>query len=334
MEIYYTPSTSQYGLYPMRLILADLYVEGLEQPLRMINNFKCEWGDATAVEEFCGKPTPRPVLLVLRWWSPYEQKFYNAVRRIDSKCVEQLWKIQEEKKSTLDKFTHIVAGTAPYGGTAIWLRGYTKSVLLDWMEAESIPLSERNFAKLSSIGPKPQDIQLPPKELFISWMRQYRYRYITLEEYWDGETWQNYDCEDLVYDDLDLQNIRDKRTDGTFDITGDMSLLTYHEAGCPSRFSLYWNDGRNNVEAHFWMDDDAIASIFKDFQDSHPNTEIDFLVRIDKRANQYELALIDKDRMTPQFVIPQDTYQVLIFNNDIEYYKSDNYNQDEGAWYW
>ena len=38
--------------------------------------------------------------------------------------------------------------------------------------------------------------------------------------------------------------------------------------------------------------------------------------------------------MTHQFVIPQDTYQVLIFNNDIEYYKSDNYNQDEGAWYW
>lgn len=334
MAIFYTPSTSQYAAFPMKLFLADLHVEGRKQPLRMINNTDCEWGEATTVEEYSGEPTPLPVLLVIRWWSPCEQKFYNGVVKIDSKRVEKLWKEQDEKESIIDKFTHVVAGMAPYGGVAIWLRGYRKAVLVDWKEVESIQLPPQVFQKLTTTKTDNQDTQLPPKKQFDLWMRQRRYRYVPLEEYWDGEQWNEYDEEDPYYDDIDVLSVEDKRTDGTFDITGDMSLLRYHETGCPNRFCVRWQEGKTDYEVHFWLDIEIFASFFDRFFNITQTDKADLLVRMDTRANQYELALRCNDTQQITKPVPPESYQLLIFRNDTEFYKSENYAQENGAWNW
>lgn len=333
MKYNYSLSTSNFYFYPMVIFEAKAKIEGFESPINILRNDYGDWGDAASVEEVGGEPLPFPQEIILSWWSPEDLQFFCATEKIDIEKANKLWE-EQSKLDEIDHFTHFVVGIGVLGGIAVWLRGYTRSVLLQVGQGKPFRLDDETTYMLAKNYPSRLPDEIYKGNLFNICMRQYSYRYVVLDEFWNGEAWQNYDYEDLVYDDLDLQNIRDIRTDGTFDITGDMSLLNYHEAGCPSRFSMYWNDGRNNVEAHFWMDDDAIASVFKDFQDSHPNAEIDFLVRIDKRANQYELALIDKDRETPHVVIPQDCYQMLIFNNDTEYYKSDNYNQDDGAWYW
>lgn len=334
MPIFYTPSTSQYAAFPMKLFLADLHVEGQKRPLRMINNIDCEWGEATAVEEYSGEPTPTPVLLVMRWWSPCEQQFYNGVVRIDSRRVEQLWKKQDEKESLLDKFTHIVAGMAPYGGIAVWLRGYRKSVLVDWCEAERIDVPEQVFKKLTEAKTDDQHTQLPPKKMFDLWMRQRRYRYVPLEEFWDGNQWAEYDEEDAYYDDIDVLSVEDKRTDGTLDITGDMSLLRYHETGCPHRFCLRWQEGKADYEAHFWLDDERFAPFFDRFFNITQTDKADLLVRIDTRANQYELALRCDDMQQICKPAPRESFQLLVFRNDVEHFKSENYAQEDGAWNW
>ena len=60
----------------------------------------------------------------------------------------------------------------------------------------------------------------------------------------------------------------------------------------------------------------------------------DIMLRIDTRANQYEIVFKSDEMPIPQ-VMPADTYQLLVFLNDNEYYRSENFDQeDEEAWDW
>lgn len=333
MKYNYSLSTSHFYFYPMVVFEAKAKIEGLENSIRILKNDYGDWGDAASVEEVGGEPLPFPHEIILSWWSPEDLQFFCATAKIDLDKANKLW-MEQSKLDEIDHFTHFVVGIGVLGGVAIWLRGNTRSVLLQIAQGRPFRLDDETTYMLARNYPSKLPDELYKGDLFKMCMRQYSYRYVVLEEFWNGEAWQNYDCEDLVYDDFDLLNIQDKCIDGTFNLSGFLTQLNYHEAGCPSRFSVRWKDGRDDLQAHYWMDDEAIASVFEKFSILNPNVEIDFLVRIDKRANQYELALIDKDRKTSPIVIPQDIYQILIFKNDVEYFKSENYNQEEGAWYW
>ena len=59
----------------------------------------------------------------------------------------------------------------------------------------------------------------------------------------------------------------------------------------------------------------------------------DFMIRIDSEKNKYELALYRYGLKEPQ-VISESAYQLLVFKNKFEYYRSENYNQPRGAWIW
>lgn len=335
MEFHYTASTSQYHQHPMRLYLADLHVKDQEKPIRMINNLDCDWGEASPVEELFADALPIPELLVQRWWSPREMLFYNAVVRIDSKKAEQLW--QEQMNGLpLNRFTHIVTGMAPYGGTAIWLCGYNKSVLLQYHQAEVVKVTPQIFEKLCKDNAHARmGAELPPREQFASWMRQYNYRYVPLEEFWDEKknVWIQYPDDDTYYDDQDILSVEDCRTDGSFDYTGDYAMMIPHAAGRPRRFCVRWKQGNTDYESHFWLDDQKAAPLFDHLANHHPTATIDIIIRIDPRAHHYELALSCEGVPQP-LPIPSTVYQQLIFRDNYEYYKSENYDQEDGAWRW
>ena len=63
------------------------------------------------------------------------------------------------------------------------------------------------------------------------------------------------------------------------------------------------------------------------------DTKTDFIIRIDSEKRKYELALFRQGLKEPQ-IIPEDAYQLLVFKNKFEDYRSDNYNQERGAWIW
>lgn len=121
--------------------------------------------------------------------------------------------------------------------------------------------------------------------------------------------------------------------DGTHDKLHDGGLLKYHQAGKPKKLALKWHIGKSEYSAYFWFEEEPIREVFDKFYGAHPDTKTDFIIRIDAENKKYELALYRYGLKEPQ-IIPENVYQLLVFKNKFEDYRSDNYNQERGAWIW
>ena len=121
--------------------------------------------------------------------------------------------------------------------------------------------------------------------------------------------------------------------DGTHDKLHDDGLLKYHEAGKPKKLAVKWHIKKTEYVAYFWFEDERIREVFDKFYGAHPDTKTDFIIRIDTENKKYELALYRYGLKEPQ-IIPEDVYQLLVFKNKFEDYRSDNYDQERGAWIW
>ncbi len=66
---------------------------------------------------------------------------------------------------------------------------------------------------------------------------------------------------------------------------------------------------------------------------NHPDTNVDFIIRIDPYKKKYQLALYRYGLKKP-VTISEDAYQMIVFKDLFEYYRSDNYDQPDGAWDW
>ena len=165
---------------------------------------------------------------------------------------------------------------------------------------------------------------LTNQNLFISptfndckYLHQYNYRY-------------NISIMDFEHK---LISVKDTNFNGCFSKMNDGSLLTHHNGGIPKKVSLEWHIRKSEYTAYFWFEDERICTIFERFYGAHPDTKTDFIIRIDAEQKKYELALYRQGLKEPQ-IIPEDAYQLLVFKNKFEHYRSDNYNQESGAWIW
>ena len=165
-----------------------------------------------------------------------------------------------------------------------------------------------------------------------SLISQYTYKYMVPYEKWneDDLKWQKYSDEDNI---LELDYIEEALFDGTHDKLHDGGLMNYHQAGKPKKLAIKWHIKKSEYSAYFWFEDEEIRAIFDRFYGAHPDTKTDFMIRIDAEKNKYELALYRYGLKEPQ-VISESAYQLLVFKNKFEYYRSENYNQPRGAWIW
>lgn len=101
----------------------------------------------------------------------------------------------------------------------------------------------------------------------------------------------------------------------------------------PLRIKLYFS--RSNIEfgLYTFFNTENIIKFFSRFYGAHPETKADFIIRIDAEARKYELALFRQGLREP-VVIPESAYQLIVFKNKFEDYRSKNYNQPRGAWIW
>ena len=348
MEYRYQTSECMPRLYPIVVFCGTLHLGNNKEP-RMINRgnyLRGEWGNATAPTIIDKHTYPFPVSLSMKWGSMTEGKAYELESSLQKEKIEKLWQQKDKDGNAL--YDYIVVGCAPYGGVAVWLNGFYKTVLVDWLKGTEVAeeevedylmgLSLKDYCQLSVN----QDVEvknnlekngLPPSDLYDNWMRQYNYRYVGLEEYFDGEKWQLYDEEDLYFDDMDFDSIQDQRFDGTHDLLHDGGLMNYHEAGCPKRIAIVWYEGRDEFSAYYWFDEEKTPLFFSQFFMMSGSRKADARFRIDTRANQYEIVLTS-DMVTEPQVLPLDAYQLLVFQNDNEYYRSENFAQEDGAWEW
>ena len=180
-------------------------------------------------------------------------------------------------------------------------------------------------------------------------IKQFMYRYQVKFELWDknmnkwyeGLSWfyisringEETNCEGETMPRFEFDYIEEALFDGTHDKLHDGGLMNYHEAGKPKKLAVKWHIKKSEYTAYFWFEDEEIRKVFDRFYGAHPETKTDFMIRIDSEHNKYELSLYRYGLKEPQ-VISESAFQLLVFKNKFEYYRSENYDQPRGAWIW
>ena len=307
-----------------------------------------EWGKplSTFMTGYGERPAPEKIDMV--WLSLVETTFYSIEKELPTKDLEQ-WLEKKDEMSGGNVFERIIVGMAPYGGVAVWCYGYKKSVLVCWMQAEKTHVEMKDFHSMyatfsvdeyckkyidsdARVKDNLEKKGLPPQDLFEGYMQQFNYRYNVQFGHWneDEKEWKDY-AEDETKPELDY--IEEALYDGTHDKLRDGGLLNYHEAGKTKKLAVKWHIKKSEYYAFFWFEDEAIRAVFDKFYGIHPDTKTDFVIHIDPEKKKYELALYRYGMNEPK-PIAEDAYQLIVFKNKFEQYRSPNYDQPRGAWIW
>lgn len=344
-------------LYPADTFFGLLWLDkedALEIPKKY--PFQGEWGLPLSRHLMNREEFPVPLKLDLVWLSIVERKFYSIEKMLPAERLEELFG-QQDEESGEPRFEHIVVGMAPCGGVAVWTHGNNKSVLVDWLKAEEIQVEMKDFMPLNpdvtldencdfyinndeAVRANLEMNGLPPRDLFDRYMQQFCYRYLVMFERWDDdeERWMKpeLDEEGQPVDGNPLpvfDFIEEALWDGTHDKLHDGSLMGYHQAGKPKKLALEWHVKKSQYSAFLWFEDELIRAAFERFYGAHRDTKVDFIIRIDAVKKKYELALYRYGLQGP-VVISEDAYQMIVFKNKFEHYRSENYDQPRGAWIW
>ncbi len=309
--------------------------------------FADEWGKPLSMHIYDKKKFPIPIYLDMIWLSLTENKFYSVEEELSAEALEQSF--QEKDIITGESlYNYIIVGMAPYGHLALWVHGDKKSKIIAWLKAEEVDVKMSDFCPSTQLSRNeyvkmmlqsvPEAFKnkakngLPPRYLFDKYMQQFHYRYLFMFGHWDKnkDIWLKNIDEEIV---PQFNYIEETLYDGTHDKLNDSGLMKYHQAGKPKKLRAQWHIGKSEYSAYFWFEDERIRDVFDKFYGTHPDTKTDFIIRIDAEQRKYELALYRYGLKEPQ-IIPEDVYQLLVFKNKFEDYRSENYNQERGAWIW
>lgn len=339
-------------LWPAETFFALLWTDdddALEVPKRF--PYAGKWGEIISTQLLLRDAWPMPRRLDMVWLSIVERQFYSLEADLPTEQMEQLWQ-ECDPDSGEPLFSHIVVGMAPYGKVAVWLRGFKKAVLASWLQGEPTEVDMATFMPTNPTATLDENCDfyinndervhenlqlhgLPPQGLFNRMMTQYCYRLVPVFEHWlpDSEPqWQQYGTDEEA-DVPVLDFIHVSCYDGTMHKVHDDALLRHHMAGRPERISMAWHTGKSDWCAHLWLDEELTAPLFSQFYGTHRDTHADLLLHFDPQQHHYELALLRYGMKQPQS-IAQSCYQMIVFKNDFETYRSPNYSQGAGAWLW
>ena len=309
-----------------------------------------EWGNPVSSVFEEPKELLAPQKIDVVYLSIIEGIFYSVEADVSKDIFRARWN-QIKESTGNDNTPYVVVGFAPYGLVSLWIFSCHKSIFVSSFQAARIIVNMSDFRspntalRLEDVCQRyiNNDVRvkenfekngLPPRHLFDKYMQQFTYRYLLLFENWnkDKEEWQEYE-EEKKERIPEFDYIEEALFDGTHDKLHDGGLMNYHEAGKPKKLAVQWNIKKSEYTAYFWFEDEEIRSVFDRFYGAHPETKTDFMIRIDSEKNKYELALYRYGLKEPQ-VISESVYQLLVFKNKFEYYRSENYDQPKGAWIW
>ena len=267
------------------------------------------------------------------WYDFYKKSYYNSIITLDG------------VRDIIDENSYIDICYLLGGTLLIWAISPIKSNLIQpsniaTNEIELALSSNDEWLKQKEKIQQQFDLQEERIEKQIELMntytqrlvRQYIYKYLLIYENWDEdmEEWKKYNDEEEL---PEFDYIEENLFDGTHDKLHDDGLLNYHQAGKPKKLAIKWHIKKSEYTAYFWFEDEEICALFDRFYGAHPETKSDFMIRIDAEKNKYELALYRYGLKEPQ-VISESAYQLIVFKNKFEYYRSENYDQPRGAWIW
>lgn len=350
MTFRYQTSDCMPRLYPV-MTFRRCFITAGEKPeqlsIKRGNYQESQWGEGTAPVIVEKKEHAAPARLQLQWMAVTETRAYTLDQQLDTARIEKL--LGKKALEDVPLYRTLVVGIAPYGRVALWLRGTLKSKLIGWFQAQPMapellaeliaPLTPEEYcaaclAQDEAVAANLQEAGLPQPDYYDRLMRQYRYRYLPLEEYWDGEQWQRYDEEDLYYDDMTFRRIEVQRFDGSHQQRGDLKLLQYHKAGLPRRLTMEWLEGTANMQVFCWFSFEPLSQQMEQLRAIAPDVTPTLVMRLDSRAKRFELALQGGPLEQPA-TLPQECYEMLVFRNGNEYWRSEIFTkEDEAEWEW
>lgn len=374
MKYQYYTSLAPLKELPLLVLKAQFVLEKEERKrIREGVSNKGLWGDVQTFVVLNDDTFPFPSGIELQWISFMEQKYYCINVPIDAKYMEKMWlqyaqeeeevddeddddddeddtvaeeedDEEEEEKTIKSIFNYVAVGIAPHGGVAVWLRGWKKQSLITWLHAEEkeLPLDEQHSllwgldiktyceAAVKQIGL--ESVVVPEPKLFENMMLQYNYKWQPVLKKWDENenSWKDYQEEEIL-PELDFVEV--KCFDGTYDKLRDGSLKEYHSAGKPNHLTVAWHVGKRRYGAYFFFDHEELQATFNRCYGAHSDTKVDILVQMDPETNHYELALYRYGMKEP-LKIDESAYQLMVFKNKFECFRSENYNLPPGSWRW
>lgn len=325
--------------YPIDVIFSILDCEdGKSYEVPKVLSMDGGWGEIPSISITDKEIKCIPKRVDILWVALAEEKVYSLEDSIDHNILYE----KIEKLNKYDSPIYIIVGCGPHGLVAMWIKNkeksyiiYTGNARVMFNQTDTFPLC-KSFITVSTYCKailNNQNKSIIANEDYEKHMQQFTYRYQPLFEKWDdGEEvkWQKYKEDELQ---PEFEYIEESLYDGTHDKLHDDGLLKYHEAGKPKKLAIKWHIKKSEYTAYFWFEDERICTIFERFYGAHPDTKTDFIIRIDAEKKKYELALYRQGLKEPQ-IISEDAYQLLVFKNKFEDYRSDNYNQERGAWIW
>lgn len=137
-----------------------------------------------------------------------------------------------------------------------------------------------------------------------------------------------------VFSDMvDIKSLEQVFSDGSYDFSDFKKQTQYEWHGIPEFIKLRWNHEYSEWTSYFKFENQKIKVIFDKVYGIHRDSKTDFIIRIDAENKKYELSLYRQGLKKP-VIIPEDAYQLIVFKNKFEDYRSENYNQPRGAWIW
>lgn len=281
-----------------------------------------EWGCPVFDDYYLEVDTETEIELV--WFSFYEKSFYGL------KCpINEQW-LQSN---------NILFGCGLFGKVSVWsyennksalLTNYTGRCVSDEINAvfdidkyeillcgEKISLYSLTQRFKQKMGDEMLNIILSDRNKYDKMIEPYLYRY----------------CVFFSEENMVLDYVEDMLYDGAHDKLHDGGLMKYHLAGKQKKLAIKWHVNKSEYFAFFWFNEKAIRITFEHFYGIHHDTKTDFIIHIDANNQNYELSLYRYGLKEP-VIIPKEAYQLIVFKNKFEDYRSDNYNQESGAWIW
>ena len=302
-----------------------------------------EWGESENQAIPFQDESLLPENLSACWLSLTEGKFYLVNESLDNHKIEELYKKLSEIS---DSEVSFVIGLGHGGFCTLWIRNSVKSIKIGsfWGEETDLPMEEFLPAgpafsvedycgiMLKQAGTRSEMSANEIDRVQKNRDRLYNYRIVVdFEDERKNEDAKETDTSKLPKAEIEALNI--SCVDGSFDKSDTEGLLKSHEASKPGKIMVAWKEGKSQYRAYFRFDEERLSEIFDRFYGAHRETKSDFILRLDARDKKFGILLYRMGLKEPM-ELTEDTFELIVFKNKFEYYKSDNYSQPIGTWVW
>ena len=320
--------------YPVRLLHGVVTADGAKLPIYVTYSSNHEWGIFSNINIEHKLTVKKELQIELVWMSVVDYRIYCCITKIDLGL----------SNINLSNFI-ITAGLSPNGEVVIWFQNEIESKILGILHGVDVTASVddkivytlnlysnendrlctlnqlyTDSRKLFNYAINDSTHITVPEKLLQNRMQQFYYRYVFQGDFGGSA--------EFIPDNVCLLLF-----DGTYSKNSNTSLTQYRLLGKPNKLSVMWRVGVTEYSAHFWFDEQCVSDVFAFliYGDKERTADLKFFLNI----KNYKMVIELFDVMQKQsFIVPEEAYQLIIFRDGFEEFRSENYNKEQGAWNW